>query len=80
MELVSAGTEAVRPYRELATLSANCYPGAPRVCEDQLKERACALHADAVILLGPEKGGSPPGASSRPQMAMSGRAVRWEAQ
>ena len=78
IQIVRDAAETGRPYRELATISASCYPGTPAVCEARLKERACELHADAIILLEAQKGGSPPGASHQPQIVSSARAVRWE--
>jgi hypothetical protein len=77
VEVVRSVAEANRPYREVATLSASCYPGTPRLCEDRLAERACELKADAVILMDPTSEGTPPGSSGQSEISMSGRAVRW---
>lgn len=77
VELLRSTSEALRPYDELATLSASCYPGTPSLCEDRLTQRACELKADAVILMQPTAGGTPPGSSTQSQISMSGRAVRW---
>ena len=69
--------EVRRPYREIGSLSATCYPGAPTLCEQRLSARACVLHADALILNEPESGGTPPGASAQSQISLAARAVRW---
>jgi hypothetical protein len=79
VELVRSPTDAQRPYREIASLSATCYPGAPTLCEQRLLQRACEHQADALILTESEPGGSPPGASGQSQISISGRAVRWTA-
>lgn len=78
VEVVRSAGEVRRPYREIATLSASCYPGMPKVCEDRLTERACELKADAVILMPSVAGGTPPGASTQSEVSMSGRAVVWK--
>lgn len=78
VELLRSASEVVRPYREVATLSATCYPGTPRLCEQRLKERACELKAEAIILMAPTPGGTPSGASTQSQVSLSGRAVRWK--
>ncbi|HET9931038.1 MAG TPA: hypothetical protein VFQ35_10135 [Polyangiaceae bacterium] len=80
VEVLRSAAEALRPYREVATLSASCYPGTPRLCEDRLAQRACELKADAVILMEPTSGGTPPGSSGQSEISMSGRAVRWNSE
>ena len=77
--LLRAAEAGGRPYRKLSALSATCYPGAPSACEQTLTERACELHADAVILDDGTSGGTPPGASDQSAVSLSGRAVKWDA-
>jgi hypothetical protein len=77
VELLRSAAEVRRPFRQLADLSATCYPGAPRVCENRLLARACELRADALVLNEATSGGTPPGASSQSRISLSGRAVRW---
>lgn len=77
VEVLRSAAEANRPYREIATLSASCYPGTPRLCEDRLARRACERKADAIILMDSASGGTPPGSSGQSEISMSGRAVRW---
>jgi hypothetical protein len=67
-----------KPYKELASMSATCSPGAVDICERRLKERACALGADAVILVGSGPSPQPAGGSNQSIVSRSGRAVRWE--
>jgi len=67
-----------RAYHEVSALSATCSPGSPSVCRQQLRERACELNADALILEESSSGGTPPGASGQSQTAMSARAVTWD--
>jgi len=67
-----------RPYQELETLSATCYPGTPGVCEQTLLERACERGADALLLVEPQALGSPVGASTQSSTSMTARALRWE--
>ncbi len=68
-----------RAYHEVSAISATCSPGSPAVCRQQLSERACELHADALILNEPPSGGgTPPGASGQSAIAMSARAVNWD--
>lgn len=80
VELLRSAAEVRRPFRQLADLSATCYPGAPRVCENRLLARACELEADALVLSEATPGGTPPGASSQSRVSISGRAVRWSDQ
>jgi hypothetical protein len=77
VELLRSESEARRPYRDVASLSASCYPGAPRLCENRLLARACELKADAVILRPSVPGGTPVGASKQSQISVDARAVRW---
>jgi hypothetical protein len=77
VELLRSAAQTPRPYRELASLSATCSPGARELCERRLLERACQLRANAVILSPDTPGGTPPGASFLSQISVSGRAVRW---
>ena len=76
--MIPAGAPTGRPRRELANISATCYPGSLWLCERRLKERACALGADAVLLTDAEPGPNPAGGSRLSQVSQSGRAVRWE--
>jgi hypothetical protein len=78
VELLRSAAEVQRPYRELASISASCYPGTPTVCENRLTERACDLQADAVILLPSAAGGTPLGASTQSQVSSNGKAVVWQ--
>jgi hypothetical protein len=77
VELLRSAAETRRPYRELASLSATCSPGARELCERRLLDRACQLHASAVILAPETAGGTPLGASTLSHISLSGRAVRW---
>lgn len=77
VEVVRSVAEANRPYREVANLSANCYPGVPTECERRLLDRACELDADAIILTEARTGGTPPGASADSRVVRSALAVRW---
>ena len=45
------------PFRELRTLSVTCDAGRPAECDEELRQRACTLGADAVVL-SPERGGA----------------------
>ena len=76
--ILDAGQSGGRPYRELKTISATCYPGTPGVCEQTLLERACELDADALLLVEPQALGSPAGASTLSSTSMTARALRWE--
>jgi hypothetical protein len=66
-----------RPSRELASMSATCSPGAIELCERDLKERACALGADALLMTEAESGPNPAGGSRQSLISRSGRAIRW---
>lgn len=69
--------QVVRPYRVIGSLSATCYPGAPKLCEQRLAARACVLHADALIVSDPEAGATPPGSSGQSLISVAARAVIW---
>jgi hypothetical protein len=77
VELVRAPSLAKRPYREVANLSATCYPGVPSVCERQLLDRACELRAHAIILTESQAGGTPMGGTKDSRVAQSAIAVKW---
>ena len=76
VELLHSSEQANRPYLEVASLSATCYPGTPKLCERVLLQHACEHQADAIILVPAQAGATPAGAAPA-QMSMSGRAVRW---
>lgn len=77
VELVRSIAQANRPYREVANLSAVCYPGVLSECERRLLERACELKADAIILTEAKAGGTPPGGATDSRVSHSALAVRW---
>jgi hypothetical protein len=77
VEVVRSVAEANRPYREVANLSANCYPGVLSQCERRLLDRACELKADAIILTEAKAGGSSPGGTTDSRVVRSALAVRW---
>src|SRR6478609_935023 len=76
--ILQANQAGGRPYEELKTLSATCYPGTPGVCEQTLLERACELEADALLVLEPQALGSPAGANTQSSTSMTARALRWK--
>src|SRR5512142_1843835 len=51
VSVLSANSQLTNSYDEVAEVSATCSPGARSVCEDTLRERACKLGADAVLLV-----------------------------
>jgi hypothetical protein len=77
VEVVRSVGEANRPYREVANLSANCYPGVLSECERRLVERACELKAHAIILTATKGGGTPLGGTTDSRVTRSALAVRW---
>jgi hypothetical protein len=76
VELVDISATS-RPYEEVSRLSVTCHPSARSLCERRLRERACALGADAVVLMdsGPDGTAKPP--YSQSQVAQSGLAIRF---
>jgi hypothetical protein len=76
--VLPAGATPGRPHKEVASISATCSPGAVEVCEQRMKERACELGADAVLLLDATPGPNPSGASNQSLVSRNGRAIRWE--
>lgn len=78
VQLVRSEAEATREFQSIAAISSTCSPGARGVCEQHLRERACELHADAVILGGSSGANAAPyGGSNRSLVSVAGRAVRW---
>lgn len=77
VQLLRSRSEAVHPYRQIASLSATCSPGALSVCEREMLDRACALGADAIILDPHARRGTPWNASNQPLALSSALAVRW---
>ncbi|MDB4990617.1 MAG: hypothetical protein JWN04_5795 [Myxococcaceae bacterium] len=77
VSVLHSATQAVRRYREVASISASCSPGAPRVCEQRLRARACELEADALILQGLGRGGVPYGGGTYNLVSQNARAIRW---
>lgn len=78
--LLHADQVGGRPYQELKTISATCYPGTPGVCEQTLLERACELEADALLMREPSALGAPPGANTQSSTSMTALALRWKAE
>jgi hypothetical protein len=76
--ILPAGATPGRPHKEVSSLSATCSPGAIDVCDQRLKERACELGADAIVMVEPTPGPNPAGASGQRLVSRSGRAIRWE--
>ena len=78
VQLVRSEAEATRQFESVAAISSTCSPGARGVCEQHLRERACELRADAVILGGGSGANAAPyGGSTRSLVSVAGRAVRW---
>ena len=73
-----AGAAPGRPFKELASLSATCSPGSIALCERRMKDRACELGADAVVLVDTEPGPNPATPARQRLTSRSGRAIRWE--
>jgi hypothetical protein len=80
VQLLPAGAVPGRPHREVASLSATCSPGSISLCERHLKERACALGADALLLTESEPGPNPAAKPGQSLVSRSARALRWEPQ
>ena len=72
------GAPIARPYKEVGSLSATCSPGAADICERRLRERACALGADGLVLVDPTAGPSPAEVAGQSLISRDGRAIRWE--
>jgi hypothetical protein len=66
-----------RPYTELSRVSVTCHPALPELCERSLRDRACALGADAVLIVPAESGASRNVPSSRDQVWQNAILVRW---
>lgn len=77
VELVRSPSSANRPYREVASISASCYPGVLSECERRLLDRACELKAQAIILTDAKAEGAPPGGTTDSRVVRSAIAVRW---
>jgi hypothetical protein len=80
IEMLPAGSRPGRPHREIASLSASCAVGFTGLCERHLRERACALGADALLLADAEAGPNPAAPAAQSLMSLSARALRWESQ
>jgi hypothetical protein len=77
VELLEPGTATLRPHRSIASLSATCSPGTPRVCKQSLLRRACDLGADALLINErPSSGGQWQG-SDYNLKSMAASAIRW---
>ena len=80
VKVLPPGALPGRPHREVASLSATCSPGSIELCERRLRERACALGADALLLTESESGPNPAAAPMHTQVSRSARALVWEDQ
>jgi len=80
VKVLPAGSSLGRPYREIASLSATCSPGSTELCERRLKERACELGADALLLSDAEPGPNPNNVPIQSLVSRNARALRWEGQ
>jgi hypothetical protein len=77
IEVVDAELTTLRAHRTIASLSATCSPGSPRVCKQSLLERACELKADALIIEDRPPSGGPWQGSDHTLKPMSARALLW---
>lgn len=77
VQVVPSTVGATRPFRSVASISATCSPGAPSVCEQHLRERACELGGDAVIISESVEGAAPQTGSNYSLVARAGKVVRW---
>ena len=77
VQVLSPALGAIRPFRAIASISATCSPGTPSVCEEHLRERACELEGDAVILSDKGYEPAPSTGATRSLVARAGRVVRW---
>jgi hypothetical protein len=78
IKVLPAGVLPGRPHREIATISATCAPGALELCERRLKERACALGADVLVLTEGESGPNPAATPLHSFVSRDARALRWD--
>lgn len=77
VQVVPPAVGVMRPHRSIASISATCSPGTPSVCEQHLRERACELEGDAVILSDRAAEPAPTTGSTRALVARAGQVVRW---
>jgi hypothetical protein len=77
VQVVPPAVGAMRPFHSIASVSATCSPGTPSVCEQHLRERACELEGDAVILSDKVEQPAPTTGSTRALVARAGQVVRW---
>jgi len=80
IQVLPAGSSLGRPYREMASLSATCSPGSTELCERRLKERACEMGADALLLGETEPGPNPNNVPIQSLVSRNARALQWEGQ
>ena len=80
VSVVPAGSLPARPYREIANLSATCSPGSMDLCERRLKQRACELGADALLLEEAAGGPNPSAVPIQSLVSRNARALRWAQQ
>jgi hypothetical protein len=77
VEVIESGRTLLRAHRSIASLSAMCSPGTPRVCKQMLLRRACELKADALVI---DKHAGSGGQWQDPAYTlkpMSAHAIRW---
>lgn len=80
--LVTASAAATRHHDVISRISVTCAPLLPGECDEHLRDRACAVGADAVIIDdgadGPALSPATPPQPAQPQRrVVSGELVRW---
>ena len=66
-----------RPYTEISRASVTCHPALPELCERSLRDRACKLGADAVVLFPATTGASRSVPNTRDQIWKNAVLARW---
>jgi len=70
-------SSVTRPYDELSRVSVTCHPALPEMCDRSLRERACALKADVILLQPAAPGGARSVPESRDQIWKSAILARY---
>jgi hypothetical protein len=68
---------ANRPYTELSRASVTCHPALPDLCERSLRDKACEVGADAVLLVPATSGASRSVPNTRDQVWKDAVLARW---
>jgi hypothetical protein len=77
VEMLAPHQQPARAYKTVASLSVTCHNGVNAACDRRLRERACELGGDALMLFESQSAPIPLGSARRTDIVRSGQVIRF---